>query len=49
MECYNIIFHKEVKYKILINNYINLKIKLNLKKNLILKKDNNQDKDHLEQ
>ena len=39
MECYNIILNKDLIYKILINNYINLKIKLNLIKNVIFKKD----------
>ena len=37
-----------MNYNKLMNNYINLKIKLNLIKNLILKKDKYQDKDLLE-
>ena len=40
---------KDLIYKISINNYINLKIKLNLIKNLIFKKELYQDKELLEQ
>ena len=48
MECYNLKINKDIILKLFNNNFIYLKINNNLKMNLILIKDNFQDKDLLE-